>query len=54
MELAFVDKIVDSFYYGSLTWAESQITKGARVSDKIGLTEDLTAFVEKTFSYYLY
>ena len=54
IELAFVEKIVGNFYYGSLTWAEDQLTKGARVSDKIGLTEDLTAFVEKTFDYYFY
>ena len=54
IELAFVEKIAESFYYGSLTWAESQLRKGAKVSDKIGLTEDLTAFVEKTFDYYFY
>jgi len=54
MELAFVDKIVDSFYYGSLTWAENQLKKGAKVSDKIGLTEDLAVFIEKTFTYYFY
>ena len=46
--------MVNSFYYGSLIWAEDQITKGAIVSDKIGLTEDLTTFIEDTFDYYFY
>jgi len=54
IELAFVEKVVNNFYYGSLTWAEDQLIKGAKVSDGIGLTEDLTAFVEKTFNYYFY
>jgi hypothetical protein len=54
IELEFVEKIVDSFYYGSLTWAENQLKKGAKVSDKIGLTEDLAVFIEKTFTYYFY
>ena len=54
IQLAFVDIVVNSFYYGSLTWAENQIIKGALVSDKIGLTQDLTTFVEQTFDYYFY
>ena len=54
IKIAFVEQIVNSFYYGSLTWAEDQLTKGAIVSDKIGLTEDLTAFIGKTFDYYFY
>ena len=54
IELAFVEKMVGNFYYGSLTWAEDQLRKGASVSDKLGFTEDLTAFVEKTFDYYFY
>jgi hypothetical protein len=54
IQVAFLEKVVNSFYYGSLTWAEDQITKGAIVSDKIGLTEDLTTFIEDTFDYYFY
>ena len=54
IQVAFLEKVANSFYYGSLTWAEDQITKGAIVSDKIGLTEDLTTFIEDTFDYYFY
>tara|TARA_Y100000590_G_scaffold420886_1_gene524046 strand:+ start:2751 stop:3239 length:489 start_codon:yes stop_codon:yes gene_type:complete len=54
IQLAFVDKVVDSFYYGSLTWAENQLTKGSKVTDRFGLTQDLTEYIEKTFDYYFY
>ena len=53
-EFEDVGKVFTNIYYGTLTWAEVQITKGTRVSDKIGLTEDLTTFVEETFDYYFY
>ena len=50
IQVAIVEKVINNIYYGTLTWAELQITRGARVSDKIGLTEDLTKSVEKSFN----
>ena len=41
-----------NIYYGSITWAEYQITKGTEVTDRIGLTENLTLEVKKTFRNY--
>ena len=50
IQVAIVGKVFTNIYYGTLTWAEVQITKGTRVSDKIGLTEDLTKSVQKSFN----
>ena len=47
-------KVAMNIYYGSITWAEYQITKGTEVTDRIGLTENLTLEVKKTFRNYLY
>jgi len=49
IQVAIVGKVFNNIYYGTLTWAEIQITRGARVSDKIGLTAGLTKSVEKSF-----
>ena len=54
ISLAFVGKMVDSVYYGTVDWAEAQLTKGSKVTDKIGLTQELTEYIEKTFTYYFY
>lgn len=53
-QLVYVEVAFNKLYYGSLTWAEDQLTKGTKVSDKIGLTENLTMFVEETFDNYFY
>ena len=50
--MAYVDKILNNIYYGSLTWAEYQLTRGTKVSDKIGITENLTEEVHKAFNYF--
>ena len=50
IQVAILGKVFNNIYYGTLTWAEQQITRGTRVSDKIGLTEDLTKSVEKSFN----
>ena len=50
IQVAIVERVFNNIYYGTLTWAEQQITRGTRVSDKIGLTEDLTKSVEKSFN----
>ena len=52
IKMAYVDKILNNIYYGSLTWAEYQLTRGTKVSDKIGITENLTEEVHKAFNYF--
>ena len=52
IKVAYIDKILNNIYYGSLTWAEYQLTRGTKVSDKIGITENLTEEVEKAFNYF--
>ena len=47
-------KVAMNIYYGSITWAEYQITRGTEVTDRIGLTENLTLEVKKTFRNYFY
>ena len=47
-------KIANNIYYGSITWAEYQITRGTKITDSIGLTENLTLEVENTFKNYFY
>ena len=54
INIAYAEKVFDMFYYGSLTWAEYQLTRGTKVSDQIGLTDDLTSYVEETFENYFY
>ena len=51
IKLAYVDKIINNIYYGSLTWAEYQLTRGTKASDKIGITKNLTEDVKKAFNY---
>ena len=50
IQVAIVERVFNNIYYGTLTWAEEQITRGTRVSDKIGLTDGLTKSVEKSFN----
>ena len=50
--MAYVERLFNNIYDGSLTWAEYQLTRGTRVSDKIGITENLTEEVEKAFNYF--
>ena len=52
INVAYVERLFNNIYYGSLTWAEYQLTRGTRVSDKIGITENLTEEVEKAFNYF--
>ena len=52
IKVAYVERLFNNIYYGSLTWAEYQLTRGTRVSDKIGITENLTEEVEKAFNYF--
>ena len=52
IKVAYIDKILNNIYYGSLTWAEYQLTRGTKVSDKIGITENLTEDIEKVFNYF--
>ena len=52
IKMAYVDKILNNIYYGSLTWAEYQLTRGTKVSDKIGITQNLTEEVHKAFNYF--
>ena len=52
IKVAYVKRLFNNIYYGSITWAEYQLTRGTRVSDKIGITENLTEEVEKAFNYF--
>ena len=52
IKVAYVERLFNNIYYGSISWAEYQLTRGTKVSDKIGITENLTEEVEKAFNYF--
>ena len=47
-------KIASNLMYGSIAWAEHQITIGTSVTDELGLTQGLTTRVKKVFQNYFY
>ena len=52
--IASTEKVFNSFYFGSVSWAEEQLKRSAGISDRVGLTKDLVGQVENFFGNYFY
>ena len=44
----------EKVYFGSLTWAEGQLSRGASITDEVGLTDNLSIRIKEKFENYFY